>query len=272
MAHYHADRMVRDSAPKPSLETALETPDGKHRYTRRLFATIADRYDLITRFLSFGQDQRWKRRLAEMTGLKPGTRLLDLACGTGDLALLAVERGATAVGLDFTMRMVELARIKPRGTSVDWIVGDMGRLPIRSESFDVVTTGYGLRNVPDLPAALEEIHRVLEDGGLLWALDFDRPESPLVRGIYLAYLTVVGSMLGFVLHRDPDTYRYIPASIRRYPGALGVVALMRAAGFDEVTHVPVLGGFMAIHLARKSSRVVPSSRGRESAADTIPAK
>ena len=124
-------------------------------------------------------------------------------------------------------------------------------LPMRDESFDVVTTGYGLRNVPDLTGALAEIHRVLRPGGLLLSLDFDRPTNRIVRSVYLAYLTVVGSTLGAVLHGDPDTYRYIPESIQRYPGAAGVCALAREAGFGRCAHSPVLGGFLALHSASK---------------------
>jgi len=235
-----------------SLERALAAPETKRRYVRRLFATIADRYDFITRFLSFGRDGAWKVRLVDLAGVRPGTRALDLACGTGDIALLSASRGADVVGLDVTPRMIELARVKPpTGPPVHWLVGDMTSLPLPAARFDLVTTGYGLRNVPDLPRALAEIHRVLAPGGTLCSLDFDRPETAWLRAVYLGYLTVVGSSLGFVLHRDPDTYRYIPESIRRYPGARGVAGLMRDAGFVDVQHVPVLGGLMAIHVARR---------------------
>src|SRR5262249_44159650 len=117
--------------------------------------------------------------------------------------------------------------------------------------FDLVTIGYGLRNVPDLPAALAETCRSLKPGGRLGSLDFNRPEPLWLRAIYLGYLTVVGAALGWILHGDPDTYRYIPSSIRRYPGALGVASLMRQAGFADVRCLPVLGGLMTIHLARK---------------------
>jgi ubiquinone/menaquinone biosynthesis methyltransferase len=235
-----------------TLDRAFLSPDAKRDHVRRLFGTIADRYDLITRLLSGGRDQQWKRRLVEEGGIRPGDRVLDLACGTGDLAALSVQRGAQVTGLDLTVRMIELARRKSALRAVAWIVGDMTRLPLPDRCCDVVTTGYGLRNVPDLPRALAEIHRVLRAGGRLCSLDFDRPESPACRAVYLAYLEVVGAALGWALHRDPDTYRYIPASIRRWPGARGVADLMRQQGFEAVRHVPLLAGFMAIHVARKA--------------------
>jgi demethylmenaquinone methyltransferase/2-methoxy-6-polyprenyl-1,4-benzoquinol methylase len=239
---------------KPELSRAFDEPDVKRRYNRRMFGTIAPRYDLITRLLSFGGDQRWKTRAIDMAGIAPGHRVLDLACGTGDLALAAAARGATVVGLDLTMPMIELARHRPAPVSKrapSWLVGDMHALPMPSESFDVVTTGYGLRNVPDLRVALAEVHRVLRPGGIVCSLDFNKPESAWLRAVYLTYLDAVGGTLGWVLHRDPDTYRYIPASIRRYPGARGVVDLLTSTGFRDARYVPVLGGLMAIHLARR---------------------
>jgi demethylmenaquinone methyltransferase/2-methoxy-6-polyprenyl-1,4-benzoquinol methylase len=133
-------------------------------------------------------------------------------------------------------------------------------LPFADARFDVVTTGYGLRNVPDLRAALGEIHRMLAPGGRLLSLDFNRPDHPVVRAAYLAYLTVVGSTLGLLLHRDPDTYRYIPESIRVYPGAPAVARLIEEVGFTDVRVIPVLGGLMAIHVARRP----PETDGRGS--------
>jgi demethylmenaquinone methyltransferase/2-methoxy-6-polyprenyl-1,4-benzoquinol methylase len=133
------------------------------------------------------------------------------------------------------------------------VVGDMMALPFAGSSFEVVTTGYGLRNVPNLQQAIDEIYRVLVPDGRLLSLDFDRPENLVLRAAYLTYLTVVGSILGWVLHRDPDTYRYIPESIRLYPGSTGVARLLDHRGFRDVRVIPLLGGLMAIHTARKSS-------------------
>jgi len=243
-----------------SLEHAFDSPEAKLSHNRVLFSSIAARYDLITRILSFGCDQRWKRRLIELSMVRRGDAVIDLACGTGDLAFLSAGRGAIVAGLDLTTRMLEMARVRPEAAAqrVLWVAGDMTRLPFRAATADVVTTGYGLRNVPDLPAALSEIHRVLKPGGRLCVLDFNRPERALVRGVYLAYLNVVGGALGWILHRDPETYQYIPASIRRYPGARGVVDLMKAAGLTDVRHISVFGGFMAIHIAVRPSWAGPS--------------
>lgn len=226
----------------------IATPEGKRRYVRRLFATIADRYDLITVVLSYGQDRRWKRRLIGLTAPRRGMRVLDLATGTGDIAFALASRGAEVVGLDVTDRMVELAdRKNPRPRAVRFLVGDMLALPFPAASFDAVTIGYGLRNVPNLSVAIDEASRVVKPGGRLLTLDFNRPANGAARWAYLTYLRMFGSALGWLLHRDPDTYAYIPASLTTYPGADGVARMMADRGFSRVTHHPVLGGLMSIH-------------------------
>ena len=241
------------------LRQAISTAEGKQRYVRRLFATIADRYDFITGFLSYGQDRRWKRRLIQLARLQSSDRVLDLACGTGDIVFAAAPNVQRAVGLDVTHRMLQLARARREAALKDeaplkgchprFVTGDMLALPFPDRSFTVVTIGYGLRNVPDLTRSLEEIRRVLKPRGRVLSLDFNRPSNPIVRAAYLVYLTIVGSALGFVLHGDPNTYRYIPESIRNYPGAAGVAFMMEQLGFTDVRVIRVLGGLMAIHTA-----------------------
>jgi len=235
-----------------SVGTRIATAEGKRRYVRTLFATIAHRYDLITGLLSYGQDRAWKRRLVTLAAPAAGTVALDLATGTGDIAFLLAERSVRTVGLDLTPGMIDLAQAKRGSRALPrFLVGDMMTLPFGAGSFDLVTTGYGLRNVPDLTQAIDEIYRVLRSGGRVLSLDFNRPSSAIVRSVYLGYLYIVGGLVGWVLHGDRDTYQYIPASIRTYPGAEAVVALMKARGFSSARYYPVLGGLMAIHDARK---------------------
>jgi demethylmenaquinone methyltransferase / 2-methoxy-6-polyprenyl-1,4-benzoquinol methylase len=243
-----------------TLRDTIATPLGKQRYVRRLFATIADRYDFITRLLSYGQDRRWKRRLVRLASVTASDRVLDLACGTGDILFEVQNYGPRrAVGVDLTHRMLVLARRRAAsgrrrnvGVSVpSLIAGDMLALPVPTAAFDLVTTGYGLRNVANIHQAIHEIHRVLAPHGRLLSLDFNRPANPIVRSAYLTYLTVVGSVVGLALHGDADTYRYIPESIRTYPGEEGVVRILESEGFGDVRTVPVLFGLMTIHTARK---------------------
>lgn len=240
---------------RPSLPEAFASPERKQQYVRRLFGTIADRYDLITVLLSYGRDRAWKRRLIDLSAARPGTRALDLACGTGDITFALAGRGARAVGLDVTLRMLELASRKARPGAPEvpqgFVAGDMMALPFPGGAFDLVTVGYGIRNVPQIGPALQEIYRVLVPGGWLLSLDFNKPSSRVMRTIYFGYLAVVGSVLGWMLHRDPDTYRYIPESIKRYPGAIGVARLLETTGFVETRVIPLLGGLMAINVGRK---------------------
>ena len=240
------------------LSGAFASPEHKRQYVGTLFSTIANRYDLITVVLSFGRDRAWKRRLVREARLHHGQHVFDLACGTGDIAFEAGRTGASVTGLDVTLRMIEIAQAKARRAGMAGVlsvprftVGDMMALPFSDGTADVVTTGYGLRNVPRLEGAVEEIARVLKPGGRLLSLDFNRPQSVWIRSAYLGYLTVVGSILGCILHRDPDTYRYIPESVRRYPGAHGVADVLRQSGFGDVRVVPILGGLLTLHIATR---------------------
>jgi demethylmenaquinone methyltransferase/2-methoxy-6-polyprenyl-1,4-benzoquinol methylase len=243
--------------PRRRLSDAFTSPDRKREYNRELFTTIAHRYDLITVLLSYGQDRRWKQRLVAAAGIAPGERLLDLACGTGDIAELAAREGARVTGIDLTPAMLEVARRRLGRPGVALVAGDMMALPASTASVDAVTVGYGLRNVPSLEIALAEIARVLRPGGRLLALDFNNPPGRVLRVVYLSYLTVVGSALGLVLHGDPDTYRYIAASLRRYPRPDAIDAMMRRVGFVDTRFVPLLGGLMAIHVGRTAPAAGP---------------
>jgi ubiquinone/menaquinone biosynthesis methyltransferase len=250
-ASHHPGTHSAASHPAPivALRDAFSSPPAKREFNHRIFTTIAPRYDLITRVLSYGQDQRWKRRAIERVAPKSGECALDIACGTGDLAVGLASAGARVVALDLTLPMMQLATRRASLSPLTCVGGDICALPLSDAAFDIVTGGYALRNVPDLDGALREIARVLRRGGRFVSLDFDKPSSRALCHAYLAYLWIVGSVLGWVLHRDADTYRYIAASLRRYPGGRDVTMRLLASGFTRAERIPVLGGLMAIHVA-----------------------
>jgi demethylmenaquinone methyltransferase/2-methoxy-6-polyprenyl-1,4-benzoquinol methylase len=245
---------------RPNLKEHISSKEKKQTYVNRMFETIAPRYDFITAFLSYGMDRGWKRKLVDMAKLRGDEAALDLACGTGDITFALGERlpAGQAVGLDITHGMLVIAQQKRSHRKVANVAfhrADIMSMPFEPESFDCVTCGYALRNVPDVASALEEIKRILKPGGRFLSLDFAHPGNKIYRWLYLRYLIVVGSTLGLILHGDPDTYRYIPESLKLYPGQHGVRELMDKAGFLETGIVEFGGGIMAINYGTKSDRL-----------------
>lgn len=240
------------TSEKLDLKEHITSKEKKQRYVNRLFETIAPRYDFFTKLMSYGMDQGWKRELVEMANLAGNETALDLACGTGDITLAVAGRlsGGRVAGLDITQRMLDIAEAKRRRAGVANAIfhrGDIMNVPFADATFDVVTGGYALRNVPDIAGALAEILRVLKPGGRLLSLDFGHPDSRAYRWLYLNYLVVAGSVLGLAMHSDADTYRYIPESLKRYPGQRGVRNMMDRAGFAETGFREFGGGIMAIN-------------------------
>ncbi|HTR03426.1 MAG TPA: bifunctional demethylmenaquinone methyltransferase/2-methoxy-6-polyprenyl-1,4-benzoquinol methylase UbiE [Thermoanaerobaculia bacterium] len=222
---------------------------------RAMFSRLAPRYDLVNDVMSFGLHRRWKRETVEVALREPGgrpPRVLDLCCGSGDLCFLAEARGAASVvGVDFTLPMLAVARRRLReggGRKSRFIQADALALPLPDASFDALTISYGLRNVADLPAALAEMRRVLAPGGRAVVLDFGKPVNPLTGALYRAFLRAAMPAVGWLFHGDAEAYRYIPASLERYPGQRGVETLMRQAGFSNVRSEDRLLGTMGINV------------------------
>lgn len=237
----------------------LAYDDSRADRVERLFSRIAPRYDLINDLQSFGLHRLWKRKVIKLARFGPGQRALDLCCGSGDLALglrgCAID-DVLVVGLDFSWPMLRAALHRSRNRyplssllppPLHWVRGDALKLPFRDAEFDVVTMGYGLRNVADIDRSLTEIRRVLRPGGRLLVLDFGKPDNPAIRGLYFGYLRTLPPFLGKLLCGDADTHAYIYASLMGYPAQRGVEARMNRAGWKNVRVHNLLGGIMGIN-------------------------
>lgn len=237
-------------------------PETRQRYVTALFDVVAPRYDRFTRVFSFGMDRGWKRELLAAAAREAPARaatILDLACGTGDLALGAASRvpaAAAIVGVDLSRRMLALARrrvIPPDATDlVRFAAADVLRLPLRTGSVDIVTAGYCLRNVPHLAAALREITRALRAGGLLLTLDFYRPPNAWWRRLFLAYLRAAGNLVGFLWHRRPAVYGYIAHSLEGFVTASQFSDVLETHGLQVMAVRPKLFGGICLHVARRA--------------------
>jgi len=264
------------------ISAQIDDPQEKRRYVRALFAGVAEKYDLTNDVMSFGLHRRWKRRVLELADLEPGQRVLDLAAGTGDLArgvlgsrngkgaagAVGAARGTGAAGvaadavdaavraadstidviaIDLTPEMLRVGALRQGPAPLGWVAGDAAVLPFPDGSFDRVLVGYGLRNFANLEGCLTEVYRCLRPGGRLVALDFGHPRSSFVRRGYFGYLNASTRLVGWALHRDAESYVYIPESLRRYPGQQEVARAMERIGYDSCGVEDLLFGTMAIN-------------------------
>jgi demethylmenaquinone methyltransferase/2-methoxy-6-polyprenyl-1,4-benzoquinol methylase len=229
-------------------------------WVRAMFGRIAPRYDLANHLLSFNIDRWWRahtvsrvRHILE----RPGARILDICCGTGDLALELAKRsrGSTAVvlGSDFCHPMLIAARrkIARRGVHARLFESDALRLPLADASLDLLTVAFGFRNLTNYDAGLREIHRVLRPGGTAAILEFSQPPNALFAALYNFYSRRLLPRIGSVLTGSPDAYSYLPESVRKFPSAPELAEDMRRAGFRQVRFERLTGGIVALHLAER---------------------
>lgn len=216
---------------------------------RDLFAAVAPRYDLINDLQSFGMHRLWKRRLIRLAEVYPGESAMDLCCGTGDIAFALARAGARVTGVDFSDAMLSVARRRSAqaGREVAFEQGDALQLRFEDRSFDLVTLGYGLRNLRDLDGGLREVARVTRPGGRLLVLDFAFPANRVWKAVYTVHLKSVVPVLGRLFCGDADTHSYILESLRRYPGPAEIGRRMTSAGWEDVRWWNVLGGVMTLH-------------------------
>lgn len=234
----------------------LSYDDKRAPRVREMFSRLAERYDLVNDVMSLGMHRPWKRRavrLALDSNRRKPLRLLDLCCGTGDICFYAEEAAGSAVrvtGADFTLPMLVVARRRRTELrrSSAFVQADALALPFPDRSFDAITVGYGLRNIADPQVALREMRRVLAPGGRVVVLDFGKPDNPIFRVLYQGYMRVMMAAVGFLFHGDPETYLYIPESLKRYPAQRGVERMMREAGFAGARYENRLLGTMGFNI------------------------
>jgi demethylmenaquinone methyltransferase / 2-methoxy-6-polyprenyl-1,4-benzoquinol methylase len=219
-----------------------------------LFTRIAGRYDLINDLQSFGLHRYWKKRVVREARPQAGERALDVCCGTGDIALQLARRGVEVTGLDFSERMLEIARHRKNTGGLQrmqFVCGDAQKLPIPDGTFDIVTIGYGLRNLASWETGMHEMQRVARPGGRLVILEFGRPENRVWRRLYETYLKLFSPALGLLFCGDPAAYSYILESLKHYPAQRVVGEKMRELGLENVRVIDLLGGAMSINYGEK---------------------
>jgi demethylmenaquinone methyltransferase/2-methoxy-6-polyprenyl-1,4-benzoquinol methylase len=219
-----------------------------------MFDGLVDRYDLLNAVLSFGQDRRWRRAARVALGARPGERVLDLGCGTGDLGR-PLTMDATVVGVDLSHPMLLRARAKAAGTadSLHLVEGTAFGLPFRTAAFDGLVSGFLLRNLRDLPAALDEMARVTRPGARISLVDVTGPTQPLLRRGFDLYFGAVAPAAGRVVGRESE-YRYLVRSLGHLPPPRELCELMRRAGFARVEPRPLTGGVVTLFTAMRERR------------------
>jgi demethylmenaquinone methyltransferase / 2-methoxy-6-polyprenyl-1,4-benzoquinol methylase len=218
---------------------------------RAMFDRIARVYDLMNSVMTAGMHHRWRERAVDLSGVRPGGHALDVATGTGDLAIALKRRvgpSGEVVGCDFSDQMLELARRKARDVRFEW--ANALELPYEDGSFDAVTVGFGARNFGDLPAGLREMARVTRSGGRVIVLEITNPQRPPLSWFFRIWFDRMVPMLGRIAG-DPDAYSYLPTSVRRFPGPEALAAELSAAGLEDVRWLLTAGGIIAIHSGRK---------------------
>jgi demethylmenaquinone methyltransferase/2-methoxy-6-polyprenyl-1,4-benzoquinol methylase len=233
-------------------------PTSEHaRRVREMFATIAGRYDLLNHLLSGNVDKRWRRSVAKalFATLSQGeARILDVACGTGDLSLTLFESGkAQIVGLDFCRPMLKIAKAKADsfGLRVSFIEGDALDLPFPDVSFEAATIAFGLRNLASFEAGFKELLRVLKPGGRVAVLEFSKPNAPVLRSLFGFYFRMLLPLFGGLISGSKSAYEYLPQSVSRFPDQNELASLMKEAGFIEVSFQNLTGGIAALHLGTR---------------------
>lgn len=249
--------MQQNTAPKITDFGYQQVPwEEKAKHVDAVFRRVAHQYDLMNDCMSLGIHRLWKRFTLACAMIRPGQHILDLACGTGDLALhLSAQVGKTGrvVAADINDAMLTICRdrLLDHGYLTECILANAENLPFAPNNFDCVTMAFGLRNVTDKTAALCSIFSVLKPGGRAIILEFSKPVLPLLEKAYNAYSFSILPMLGEFIAHDAESYRYLAESIRRHPDQENLLAMLQAAGFENCDYHNLTGGIVAVHRGYK---------------------
>jgi demethylmenaquinone methyltransferase / 2-methoxy-6-polyprenyl-1,4-benzoquinol methylase len=223
------------------------------RYVQGMFARIAGRYDVMNRLMTGGQDVRWRRYVIQQARLPANGRLLDIATGTGDIALEGLRQtpGLQAVGGDFTVEMMQVGKQAPERQAIQWVGADTLALPFADDTFDAVTSGFLMRNVIDVPGAFREQMRVTKAGGRVVVLESSPPKRNLLRPFIRIHLNYVIPTLGRLISGESEAYRYLPDSTQQFKDPESLVKIMQDTGLVNVRYTLFMFGTIAIHIAEK---------------------
>ena len=234
---------------KVNFGDELVSPEEKTRRVGAVFSSVARRYDLMNDLMSGGMHRLWKDRFVARVKPRLGERILDMAGGTGDVAFRMAKRGAQVTVADINPDMLEVGKLRAeqRGLDLAWMVENAERLSFPDASFDAYTIVFGIRNVTDIPAALEEAHRVLKRGGRFFCMEFSSSDWPGFARLYDAWADKLIPRIGKAVTDDEESYRYLVDSIRRFPRPNAFKAMVAQAGFVRAAAEPMLGGLVTIH-------------------------
>src|ERR1035437_4912010 len=239
----------------PGGQDAARSEEAAANWVRGMFGRVAHRYDLANHLLSFNIDRYWRAhtvRRARQVLLRPGARVLDICCGTGDLVLALAKQGRRVLGSDFCPPMLVAAhdKIARRRAPAVLFESDALALPLRDASLDLLTVAFGFRNLANYESGLAEIGRVLRPGGMVAILEFSQPPNAAFAALYNFYARRILPWIGGLISGSRDAYTYLPESVRKFPAAPQLAAMMHSAGFADVSFEYLTGGIVALHLGR----------------------